>query len=117
MKKYDFFIDGKTINVVLTRGTYLTGRLAIILCVENEYGGLTSKYQVSYNIPNKMKDKNKTFLDIYNYPQIREFFEINKIGHYTGKYCSGINGKVYPEFEVDLSKFVLTPGFREGEYN
>ena len=117
MKKYNFFIDGENINVVLTRGTYLTGGLAIILCIENEYGDLKSKYQVSYNIPEKMRSSNKTFLDMYKYPQIREFFENNKIGYYTGRYCTGINGKVYPEYEVDLDFFVQTPGFNEGEYN
>lgn len=116
MKKYDFFIDGKTINVVLTRGTYVTGGLAIVLCVQDSNCILRSKYQVSYNIPEKMKANNKTFLDIYKYPQIREFFENNKIGHYTGRYCTGINGKTYPEYEVDLSKFILTPGFGEGDY-
>lgn len=117
MKKYDFFIDGKTIKVVLSRGTYITGGLAIILCVEDENGFLRSKYQVTYNIPEKMKEKNKTFLDIYKYPEIKEFFENNIIGSFTGRCCSGINNKLYPEFVVDLSKFIQTPGFREGEYN
>lgn len=111
MKKYNFFIDGKNINVVLTRGIYLTGGLAIILCIENEYGGLTSKYQVSYNIPEKMRSNNKTFLDMYKYPQIREFFENNKIGSFTGRCFVGINNKLYPEYEVDLDLFVATPGF------
>ena len=85
--------------------------------VEDENGFLRSKYQVTYNIPEKMKDKNKTFLDIYKYPEIKEFFENNIIGSFTGRCCSGINNKLYPEFVVDLSKFIQTPGFREGEYN